>query len=869
MNAGATGTGKRYPGSGHRACHSDHHTTSAKHRKCSVRSQITYGKQHLDNYESRYSSPAERRSFAPAHDFNHLIHPEQFEKLKKKSDYSGIHYDGKAHSNYAASVKRYTSTCKRPLNRDEQNRLIPLLYSFKPAKNWSWRSLTTTAHSFTSAGLFIPQPHTTQTVRHTRRSLLSNLLDALLHKCQPGSKARDIDAMGLANLLWAMAKLVDNGQPLTPQFTETVATLLPHVNALKDQFKAQGIANQLWALAKLVDYDLPMTPEFTKAFTALQSRVIPLKASFTPQEIANLLWAIAKLVDKGQPLTSELQKAIADMLPCVIALQANFKPQEIANLLWAMAKLVDNGQPLTAPFEEAVADLLSRVYTLRDEFKAQGIANLLWAMAKLVDNGQPLTGQLKKTLTALVPRVSAMKAQFTPQHIANLLWAMAKLMDKGQPLTPWIKKAITTLLPWVIVLKAEFKPQEIANVLWAVAKLVDNGQLLTPELKNTLTALLPNTCAHIDQFTAQHIANVLWAMAKLVENEHRLTPALKETVTALLSRVHALIDQFNAQGIANLLWAVATLVDYGQKLTRELKQAITTSLPHVRALRNHFNPQELANLLSATVKLLEKGQPLTPELKKTLPALLSRVSALKEDFNAKSIANLLWSTGSLGELIDTEAAGTLAETLQSETDIYPQFTQQDLLMSLWGLLAGSARRYLEKHQEQDVHYKDDIPDCLIRKLFSRLENIPLNDELEKTIMILAASWLGRKYPFKPLYQTTNSISQSHFLAQLQRALPSLKVEQEKSLNALPPVDLFLPEHNIVIEIQGPSHYVGRDFQTRNGSTLLKTALLLRARYDVIEIPVNQLDSPDTAEAWIDHILCRAGERSVNDGFVSQ
>ena len=37
----------------------------------------------------------------------------------------------------------------------------------------------------------------------------------------------------IANLLWAMAKLVDNGQEQTPELKEAVAALLPQVIAQK------------------------------------------------------------------------------------------------------------------------------------------------------------------------------------------------------------------------------------------------------------------------------------------------------------------------------------------------------------------------------------------------------------------------------------------------------------------------------------------------------------------------------------------------------------------------------------------------------------------------------------------------------------
>ncbi|MGI2028647.1 RAP domain-containing protein [Endozoicomonas acroporae] len=61
---------------------------------------------------------------------------------------------------------------------------------------------------------------------------------------------------------------------------------------------------------------------------------------------------------------------------------------------------------------------------------------------------------------------------------------------------------------------------------------------------------------------------------------------------------------------------------------------------------------------------------------------------------------------------------------------------------------------------------------------------------------------------------------------------------------------------MVIEVQGPSHYVGGDFKTRNGSTLLKIALLQKAGFEVIEIPANQLLKKDLMKPYIDQIKIR-------------
>ena len=161
-------------------------------------------------------------------------------------------------------------------------------------------------------------------------------------------------------------------------------------------------------------------------------------------------------------------------------------------------------------------------------------------------------------------------------------------------------------------------------------------------------------------------------------------------------------------------------------------------------------------------------------------------------------------------------------------------------------------------------------------LFTRLENTSPDspddneddNEDDQHIIAMAASWLGRACPVVPHYQTTMSKRQSDFRDQLQSCFPSLQIEEEKSLNSLPPVDLLLPDHNMVIEVQGPSHYVGGDFKIRNGSTLLKIALLQKAGFEVIEIPVNMLLSQDLMKPYMDQIKTRVGIPPQGHGSVS-
>ncbi|MBO9497097.1 DUF1601 domain-containing protein [Thalassotalea sp. G20_0] len=883
-----------------------------------------------------------RHSVKPVHYFNTLITQERMDYLVSISAHYGARYDGKKHSQFATLIKQYTSASRRPLHHSEQRQLIALLHNFKATAGWTWRSLTTTLHSFTSAGVFTSHKSMNEGSKEAQAALLSTLLDALILKCNQKPETRDIDAQGTANLLWALAKLVDNGLELekTPKLKEAVAALLPRVKTKaeskeeKDHFIPQHISNLLWAVAKLVDngLELEKTPKLKGAVAALLPHVTTKAESkeekdhFKAQEVVNLLWALAKLVDNGLELenSAKLKEAVAALLPRVKtkaeskAEKDHFNAQHIANLLWAVAKLVDNGLEFKTPkLKEALVALLPGVKTKaesteeKDHFKPQEVTNLLWALGKLVDNGLKLKSipKLKEVMAALYPQIKGKaeskeeKDHFKPQHLANLLWAVAKLVDNGLELekTPKLKEALAALLPRVKT-KAEsteekdlFIPQHIANLLWALAKLVDNGLELenTAKLNEAVTALLPHvkTKAELteekDHFKPQEVTNLLWALAKLVDNglELRKTSKLKESVTALLPHVKtkaestAEKDHFKPQEVANLLWALAKLVDNGLELetTVTLKEAVAALLLHVKTKaeskeeKDHFIPQQITNLLWTVVTLLENGLDLekTPKLKEALAALLQHVQAKakskekKHHFKPQEVTKLVWSMAKLGEAIELNLVKSMFDSLVNRISENPRLSQQDVSMALWGVMVFSARYYL--------YFGDDNKNALekhIDELFSRLESpSPCNTEFP-FITAMAASWLGRPCPVEPHYRTIISQSQSILRDQLQSSLPSLKIKEEQSLNSLPPVDLQLPDYNTVIDVQGPFHYVSGDFKTRNGSTLLKVALLKRLGFEVIEIPVDKLWQQDSMKRVIEQIKAKLAVSPEAHGSVS-
>ncbi|MBO9484289.1 RAP domain-containing protein [Salinisphaera sp. G21_0] len=794
-----------------------------------------------------------RHLIKPVHGFKALITPEKMDYMMKISTHYGGHYDGKKHCQFALSIKQYTSASKRSLNHREQRQLIPLLHDFKATPGWTWRSLATTFHSFTSAGVFTPHKYMDEWVKEAQAALLSTLLDPVILKCNQKPEAMGINAQGTVNLLWAVAKLVDNGLMLekTAKLKDAVVALLPHVTTKaeskeeKDCFNTQGTSNLLWALAKLVDNGLALekTPKLKEAVAALLPQVKTKAESkeekdrFNTQGTSNLLWALAKLVDNGLKLEMmpKLKEAVAALLRHLKTKaeskkeKDHFNPQEITNLLWAVAKLVDNGLALekTAKLKEAVCALLPYVKTKaeskeeKDHFQPQAVTNLMWALAKLVGNGLELekTTKLKEAVAALLPHVKTKaeskeeKDHFNTQAITNLLWALAKLVDNGLELetTPKLKEAMVAMLPQVKT-KAEskeekdhFKPQAVANLLWALAKLVDNGLELekTPKLKEAVAALLPQV------------------KTKTESKEEK--------------------DRFKSQGTINLLWAMVILMGNGLELdkTPKLKEALAALLYHLKT------------------KAESKEE--------------------KDHFNTQGTANLLWALAKLGEAIELNLVKSTLDSLVDRIGEDHQFSQQDILMSLWGVMVFCARFYLDSGSNNKHSLEKHIGE-----LFSRLANTSPGSIEDQSIIAMAASWLGRACPVIPYYTTNTSQSQSTFRDQLQSSIPSLKIEEEKSLNSLPPVDLLLPDYHIVIDIQGPSHYVSGDFKTRNGPTLLKIALLQKSGFEVIEIPVTRLVNQDSIKIVIEQIktklavppqaygslLLNSGEGAVNEAYVT-
>ena len=709
---------------------------------------------------------------------------------------------------------------------------------------------------------------------------------------------------GLASLLWALGKLVDSGLPLGLELNNVVAVLIPKISERSLTLNALELANSVWGIAKLVEHGLVLTTGRTTAIMTLQLSVSRRINQFTLHSLVILLWAFAKLLEKGLLLTPDLNatvswllthtsnhleqlqcqtlinqlwivkkllwpvvkladldlpppvtnKLISQLLSQVSKFKAHLSAKLITHAVWGVAKQVEQGMPLTPELSVGMISILSLTETQKEQLLFRNISTLLLAMAKLAESGLGLTTDMESTATMLLTVIPTRPPPDQPQSISSMLRAVAKMTDLSLTITPAIQIALTAVLPILATSRHALQVGESIGLLWSLAKLVGCRLPLTPESCALVTELLSglDLCrdeignstetteppARTRNLRSGEITTLLWVVGKLLDNDFGLKPELIAISTSLVSALPRHIEQLNAKDVANSLWATAKLVENQFGLTPPLNKAITALLS-VIPKHQDYTPQHLNNMIWTVAVLAKEGFRQLDELKAAIACLLPTVPAVHKHLSPKHVTMLLWSLASMGELVVVPE--TITSVLILALDDYHRFTRHQLALSMWGLLVRSAC-----NQPDGERADTNLLQQTLHRLFAYLATGPIDDDRDITIMAMAASWLGVACPVTPNYQQMPSQNQKNLTRQLRAIFPLLNIEEERSINCLPPVDLYLPDLSLIIEVQGPAHFSGHDVTIRSGATVLKKVLYQQLGYEVIEISIVGPD-PDQSE----------------------
>ena len=780
-------------------------------------------------------------------------------------------YDGRKHGSYCNKIKNATRTRRKPLTDEEKPRFVPFMHHLSEVVySFNERNLSTCVHSLVVSQLLYP-PRSPQrqrnssgdesgSIKKAQKVLIEQLARAVEFRAtlQQERAHCGFGVQSISNLLWSLAKLVENRLLQMDQgslASQAATALLLQVVTPPEPFTPQEISNLLWSLAKLVENRLLQMDQgglVSQAATALLLQVMNPPGPFNPQEISNLLWSLAKLVKNGRLQQDQgflASRALAELLPQVVTPPGPFNPQEISNLLWSLAKLVENGLPRPDQADlasQAVTALLPQVQSHRDDFISQHVSNLLWSLAKLVENGllQLDQGRLaSQAVTALLSQVQNHQGDFTSQGVSNLLWALAKLMENGlhqQYQGGLASQVVTVLLPQVQSYRYDVTSQNVSSLLWSLAKLVENGLLQLDQgglARQAMMALLPQVVSPAEPFNPQTISNLLWSLAKLVENgllQQDQGGLANRAVTALLPQVQSHRDDFTSQHVTNLLWALVKLVENGLLQLDQgslANQVVTALLPKVVTPPGPFNPQEISNLLWSLAKLVENGLLQLDQgglVRQAVTALLPQVVTPPGPFNPQEISNLLWALAALGDGVSLNEVLNILGTMDINT--IELWRGQE--MTLWALTV-----FLTRGGETSLLLP--LMKGLYDALMAEKEN---SSSIRVSIMRLSGIWLKENLRDLPLpnYKTIVSYPHRKLHAILRKNFPRHTLEMEASVNGLPPVDLLFPREKVVVEVQGAQHYIDKEKKLRNGSTILKNSTYEKLGYKVLEIPASDV-----------------------------
>eukprot|EP00808_Paulinella_micropora_P025336 g81610.t1 len=348
--------------------------------------------------------------------------------------------------------------------------------------------------------------------------------------------------------------------------------------------------------------------------------------------------------------------------------------------------------------------------------------------------------------------------------------------------------------------KAEsFTAQGIANTLNAVAKLDYNpGEAV-------LRTLCAEALKKAESFDLQSIANTLNALKKLDYNPASSTRSKcceanldynpeKKLLKTLYAEVLKKAEAFTAQGIANTLNAVAKL-DYnpGEAVVRTLcAEALKKA--------ESFVPQDIGNTLNALSKLdYNPGE-------QVLRRLCAEAFKKAESFNAQEIANTLYACIVLN-LVDPSLFSRLISLLPLPEKVDPKGLSQ-------------------------LHYVQ-ISLRSEHAFFGPYLPAPLAD----------ACWSSM------MQEAVHSSELHKEVSKVLRDEGVPHVNEDTSSGLL--VEIGMAEHRVVIEVDGPSHFVAGSVESRRPkysfATLCKHRLLKAMGWGVVSVPFYEWEHLRPAE----------------------
>jgi len=433
---------------------------------------------------------------------------------------------------------------------------------------------------------------------------------------------------------------------------------------------------------------------------------------------------------------------------------------------------------------------LARTMCADGRLQARQLANLTHAVAKMSAAGKLATADsgVQDTLVALEQRVVLVALDMHSQNVSNTVYSFAVL---GRMPGAQTRAALEVA---VVREARHMKPQEVSNTSWAFATL---GLKPGAEARAALEAAVVQVGPGMDE---QNVANTAWSFATL-----GLMPGA-EARAALEAAVVPVGPRMVPQAVANTAWSYATL---GLRPGAQARAALEAALVRVGP---GMVPQAVANTAwsYATLGLMPGAE--------ARVALEDAVVRTSPSMKPQQLANTLRSFL------------TLAATLGVELPAcYP---------SLWRAACGL-----------DVGALKDVD---LRMLFHAhmIHTELVSGDVLKEVTF--PPWIMHEARESWMRDIRDDVTVSTDHKAMASIIGDLGVRYEmESLSdgGCFSVDVFLPDHDVAIEFDGPTHFLNTSdggkggapgdasrTTTKTPSTELRDKFLKRRYRKVVSVP---------------------------------
>ncbi|CAK0859386.1 unnamed protein product [Prorocentrum cordatum] len=303
-----------------------------------------------------------------------------------------------------------------------------------------------------------------------------------------------LPAQSTAIVFWAMARLKAHG----PDVEEFVRLALEQTSsaAQLEHFSPQGLANVLWALAKLRLADVGRGPQddgVRRALIAMADACAGRLLEFDEQELSMVAWSCAKLYEFKQgevacpakrgrawPRPAPVDQMLLKLASAATDRIARFEDQGISNIAWALATLELTGAaPALAPGRGFIEAAMSHCATELEGYSAQAMANLIWACTRM-DSSQPCrtsrstrarfcSAVAEEMMTRMTRDRHSAHMNATWRDLAGIAVALSHCRQRSQSVTNFMSHLTHKAANWVS--RGDPTSQEVLNIAQSAIRM--------------------------------------------------------------------------------------------------------------------------------------------------------------------------------------------------------------------------------------------------------------------------------------------------------------------------------------------------------------------------------------------------------------